>query len=359
MLRGHGRASLDPTDAPLDCSNSGTTMRLLAGLLAAAPFESVLEGDASLTARPMERVAEPLRAMGADVRTTDGHPPIIVRGGPLRGIEYRTEVPSAQVKSAVLLAGLAADGSTTVREPAPTRDHTERALAALGAPIAFEPGTATVRAFGHEGFVAAVPGDVSSAAFLVGAAVLTGMAVAIDGVGLNPTRTRFVQVLERMGASLRTRVEREELGEPVGTLEVAPGAQLVGTTIGAEELPLVIDEVPVLAMVAAHASGETRFGGAGELRVKESDRLGGVVEAIRALGGAADLERDDLVVGGGGLTGGEVDAHGDHRMAMAMAVSAFAARGPVSVEGIEAAEVSFPGFERQLTSLGARIEVSA
>jgi 3-phosphoshikimate 1-carboxyvinyltransferase len=359
VLGGHGRAALHPPKAPLECSNSGSTMRLLVGLLSAAPFETILRGDASLTARPMERVADPLRAMGADVRTTHGHPPVVVRGGPLRGIEHRTAVPSAQVKSAVLLAGLAAEGSTTLREPVPTRDHTERALAALGAPVEFEPGLATVRAFEHDGFAAAVPGDVSSAAFLVAAAVLTGGALAIEGVGLNPTRTRFVRVLQRMGASLGSRIERVELGEPVGTLEVEPGPRLNGTTIDAAELPLVIDEVPVLAMVAAHASGQTRFEGGAELRVKESDRLGGLVDAIRALGGDADLEGDDLVVGGDGLVGGEAEARGDHRMAMALAVAALAARGPVAVDGIEAAEVSFPGFEELLVALGARIEISA
>jgi 3-phosphoshikimate 1-carboxyvinyltransferase len=333
-------------------------MRLLAGVLASAPFSTELGGDSSLNVRPMERVADPLRAMGADVRTTDGHPPIVVRGGRLRGIDHRSEVPSAQVKSAVLLAGLAAEGSTTVREHAPTRDHTERALAALGAPVAFEPGLASVRAFEHEAFAASVPGDVSSAAFLVGAAVLTGPGLAIEGVGLNPTRTRFLEVLARMGASLGSRVEREQLGEPVGTLEVEAGSKLVGTTIEADELPLVIDEVPVLAIVAAHANGETRFRGGAELRLKESDRLGGLVEAIRALGGAAELEGDDLIVGGGGLAGGEADARGDHRMAMALAAGALGAKGPVSVKGIEAAEVSFPGFQRLLVALGARIEVS-
>ena len=359
MLEGQGRAGLDPPNGVLDCSNSGTTMRLLAGLLASAPFETVLEGDESLSGRPMERVAEPLRAMGAEVRTTDGHAPIVVRGATLRGIEHRTAVPSAQVKSAVLLAGLSADGQTTVREPAPTRDHTERALAHLGAPVAFEPGLATVRAFQHEGFTAEVPGDVSSAAFLIAAAILTGRPISIQGVGLNPTRTRFLQVLERMGATFRTEVEGDEIGEPVGVLEVEPPARLVGTTIGPDELPLVIDEVPVLAVVGAHAAGETRFASASELRVKESDRLGGVAGAIRASGGAADVEGDDLVVGGGGLEGGAVDPRGDHRIAMAAAVSALGARGPVSIEGIEAAEVSFPGFVDALAGLGARIEVSA
>ena len=333
-------------------------MRLLAGLLASAPFETALEGDESLSGRPMERVAEPLRAMGADVRTTDGHAPLVVRGGTLKGIEHRTAVPSAQVKSAVLLAGLSADGETTVHEPAPTRDHTERALAHLGAPVVFEPGMATVRAFQHGAFTAVVPGDLSSAAFLIAAAILTGQPLSIEGVGLNPTRTRFLQVLERMGAIFRAEVERDELGEPVGVLEVESPARLVGTTIGPDELPLVIDEVPVLAVVAAHATGETRFASASELRVKESDRLGGVAGAIRASGGAAEVQGDDLVVGGGGLDGGAVDARGDHRIAMAAAVSALGARGRVSIEGIEAAEVSFPGFVDALAGLGARIEVS-
>jgi 3-phosphoshikimate 1-carboxyvinyltransferase len=358
VLQGQGRAGLDPPDGALDCSNSGTTMRLLAGLLAPTPFETRLEGDESLSDRPMERVAEPLRAMGAEVRTTEGHAPIVVRGAALRGIEHRTAVPSAQVKSAVLLAGLSADGETTVREPAPTRDHTERALAHLGAPVVFEPGLATVVAFQHGGFTAAVPGDVSSAAFLIAAAIVSGRPLSIQGVGLNPTRTRFLQVLERMGATVRTELEGGELGEPVGVLEVEPPARLVGTTIGPDELPLVIDEVPVLAVVGAHAAGETRFASASELRVKESDRLGGVAGAIRASGGVAHVDGDDLVVGGGGLDGGSVDAHGDHRIAMAAAVSALGARGPVSIEGIEAAEVSFPGFADMLAGLGARIEVT-
>jgi 3-phosphoshikimate 1-carboxyvinyltransferase len=203
-----------------------------------------------------------------------------------------------------------------------------------------------------------VPGDVSSAAFLVAAAILTDQPLSIEEVGLNPTRTRFLGVLERMGATFRTGIERHELGEPVGVLDVEPPPRLVGTTIGPDELPLVIDEVPVLALVAAHAMGETRFASASELRVKESDRLGGVAGAIRASGGAADVEGDDLVVGGGGLEGGVVDAHGDHRIAMAAAVSALGARGPVSIEGIETAEVSFPGFVDALVGLGARIEAS-
>jgi 3-phosphoshikimate 1-carboxyvinyltransferase len=356
VLEVDGRPSLEPPEGPLDCSNSGTTMRLLAGIVASCSFETLLEGDESLSSRPMERVAEPLRAMGAEVRTSNGLPPVVVRGGSLTGIEHRMAVPSAQVKSAVLLAGLAAEGQTTVFEPVPTRDHTERALAHLGAPVDAEPGRASVRAFQHEGFDGSVPGDVSSAAFLVAAGLLTGVSIRIVDVGLNPTRTGYLAVLERMGARINVHVEREELGEPVGTLEVEPISGLSGTTIDAEELPLVVDEVPVLAHAAAHARSETWFVGASELRLKESDRLAGIEESIRALGGTAGVEGDDLVIGGDGLRGGTVNAHGDHRLAMAAAVGALGAAGPVTIEGIEAAEVSFPGFVPALRALGATIE---
>jgi len=331
-------------------------MRLLAGVLAASPFTSVLVGDESLSRRPMERVAEPLRAMGAEVETTDGHAPITVRGGPLRAIEHATPVPTAQVKSAVLLAGLEAEGETTIRESAQTRDHTERALEHLGAPIRIEPGLVGVRAFRPSAFSGRIPGDVSSAAFLVAAAALTGCSLSVRDVGLNPTRTGFLGVLERMGVRTHLEVEREELGEPVGSLSVEPCEGLHGTTVEPSELPLVVDEVPVLALLAAHSAGETSFAGAAELRAKESDRLSGVAEAISSLGGAAGVEGDDLVVGGGGLAGGVADARGDHRMAMAIAVAALAAHAPVTIEGIEAAEVTYPGFVAALVALGARVE---
>jgi 3-phosphoshikimate 1-carboxyvinyltransferase len=331
-------------------------MRLLCGVLASCGFRSELLGDASLSARPMERVAEPLRAMGADVRTTDGHPPVAILGGALRGIEHASAVPSAQVKGAVLLAGLAAEGETSVREPAPTRDHTERALEHLGARVRVGDGRVRIQAFQPAGFAASVPGDVSSAAFLLAAGGLTGRAVAVADVGLNPSRTRVLDVLERMGVRTRASVERVELGEPLGVIEVEAGASIRPATVAADELPLLIDEVPVLAMLAAHAPGETRFVGAGELRVKETDRLGGIAAAIRALGGGAAVEGEDLVVAGGGLRGGVATSHGDHRMAMALAVGALAADAPVAIDGMEAADVSFPGFARTLERLGARIE---
>jgi 3-phosphoshikimate 1-carboxyvinyltransferase len=356
VLEAEGRPGLQPPAGPLDCSNSGTTMRLLAGVVAACGFETVLEGDESLSSRPMERVAEPLRAMGAHVHTTGGGPPVQVRGGPLTGIEHRTAVPSAQVKSAVLLAGLAAEGDTTVLERAPTRDHTERVLAHLGAPIQAEPGRASVRAFQHGGLAGWVPGDVSSAAFLVAAALIAGAKLEVEDVGVNQTRTAFLRVLERMGAITGTELVREELGEPVGMLMVEPGAGLTGTVIEADELPMVIDEVPALAAVAAHASGETRFDGAGELKVKESDRLGSLEAALRALGGEAAIEGEALVVAGGGLRGGQLPATRDHRIAMASAVAALGATGPVTIDGIEAADVSFPGFIAALRKLGATIE---
>lgn len=356
VVEGEGRTALVPASGSLDCGNSGTTMRLLAGLLASAPFTSRLTGDGSLVRRPMDRVAEPLRLMGADVRTTDDHAPIVIRGGRLRGIRFRIPVPSAQVKGAILLAALAAEGETTLTEAAPTRDHTERVLAALGAPLDAREGVVTIGPFAHGPLEGAVPGDVSSAAFLVAAAALTGGAVTIEGVGLNPTRTHFLDVMERMGIRTRARSMGEVMGEPVGDLDVLPCDGLLGTTVGERELPLVIDEVPVLAALACHARGDTSFQGAGELRLKESDRLGGIAEGIRALGGDAGVDGDDLVVGGSGLRGGIAHARGDHRMAMALTVAALAATGPSEVEGTEWAEISFPGFLDTLRSLGAEIE---
>jgi len=356
-LSSAGRAVLQVPGGPLDCGNSGTTIRLLAGVLATCPFTSTLTGDESLRRRPMERVAEPLRMMGATVRTDEGRPPVEITGGRLHGIRFEGAVPSAQVKSAVLLAGLAAEGPTAVSEPAPTRDHTERALRHLGAPIRVgEDGAIIVEAFQHGGFDASVPGDVSSAAFLAVAAALTGARLTVLGVGLNPSRIGFVHVMARMGVRLEGVVTRDELGEPVGELRVEATGDLRGTTVEADELPLVIDEVPALALLAANADGETLFRGAGELRVKESDRLSGLASLVRSLGGHAQVQGDDLLIGGGGMEGGRGEAHGDHRMAMALTVAGVATRSPVEVEGVEAADVSFPGFIRTLRALGARID---
>ena len=331
-------------------------MRLLAGVVASCSFATALTGDASLSARPMERVAEPLRAMGARVKTSGGHAPIHITGGPLTGIRYSTPVPTAQVKSAVLLAGIAAEGETTFIEPARTRDHTERALAALGAPVTLSDRGVTVSRFQHAGFAGDLPGDPSSAAFLIAAAALTGGEIEISGVGLNPTRLRFLAILERMGVRSEIAVDREVLGEPVGTIRADAPSGLIATIVGADELPLVVDEVPVLAMTAVHARGESRFEGAAELRVKESDRLRALAEGIRSLGGEAADEGDDLVVAGPGLSGGTAEAGGDHRLAMAFAVASLAASAPCEIGGLDSAEVSFPGFVRTLLALGAVVD---
>lgn len=355
-VEGEGRDIGVQPAADLDCGNSGTSMRLLAGLLAGLPIRATLTGDPSLRSRPMERVAAPLREMGAEVRTQDGHAPIEIKGGSLRAIHYLTPVPTAQVKSAVLLAGLGAAGETVLEEPAPTRDHTERALAALGAPVTASPGRVSLHAFQHAGFTGTVPGDPSSAAFLVAAAALSGSELTITDVGLNPTRTRFLAVMSRMGVRTRQRIDREEVGEPVGELFVEACDGLVGTRVEPGELPLVIDEVPVLAALAAHAAGESWFLGAGELRVKESDRVAAIAVGLRALGGHTGDDGSDLVVAGGGLSGGRVGGGGDHRMAMALTVAALGAEGPSVVEGSEAADVSFPGFAGLLRALGARVQ---
>ncbi len=330
-------------------------MRLLAGVVAAAPFRSVLTGDESLSTRPMERVAEPLRGMGASVETTDGRPPVSIEGSELSGIRFEPSTPSAQVKGAVLLAGVAADGTTTVIEGAATRDHTERALEALGAPVHREDAAVTVRRFQHDGFEGRVPGDPSSAAFLIAGAALTGSRLTIHEVGLNPSRLHYLSVMERMGIQTRSMVERIEVGEPVGTIEVEPAAELRSVRVEADELPLIIDEVPVLAALAAHAASDSWFLEAAELRVKESDRLEAISNGIRALGGAAGDEGSDLVIAGGGLGGGRADAGGDHRMAMALTVAALGARGPSRIEGVEAADVSFPGFLAVLRRAGAEL----
>jgi 3-phosphoshikimate 1-carboxyvinyltransferase len=358
-VEGEGRAGLVEPVGELDCGNSGSTIRMLAGVLASAPFRSVMTGDDSLRSRPMDRVAEPLRRMGADVGTAEGMPPLTIVGGDLVGIHEEMQIPTAQVKTAILLAGLNADGSTTIVEPAATRDHTERAIRALGGPILVEGSRITVSRFQHEGFAGLVPGDQSSAAFLVAAAAVTGSELTLTGVGLNPSRTAYLDVMARMGIRTEARLEGEVLGEPIGQLWVAPCQGITGARVEPSEFPLVIDEVPVLAALAAHGRGDSWFMDAGELRLKESDRLAAIVDGIRALGGHAGIEGDDLVLAGGGLGGGVADAAGDHRIAMALAVSALAAERPVEIDGTEVADVSFPGFWSLLASLGADIEVVA
>lgn len=358
-VEGQGRSELRAARRDLDCGNSATAMRLVAGVVAASPFRTRLVGDASLSSRPMDRVAAPLREMGADVETTEGHAPLWIGGGALHGIRFRGRVPSAQVKGAVLLAGVAADGETVVEETAATRDHTERALAYLGASVLAGANTVAVRRFQHEGFEGTVPGDPSSAAFLVVGAALTGSELTVHLVGVNPTRTRYLEVMRRMGVPIETVSIGDSVGEPVGDVHVLEAGDITSSTVTLSELPLVIDEVPALAALAVHGDGETRFLGAGELRVKESDRLAGLTKGIHDLGGDAEVVGDSLVVAGGGLAGGVADAAGDHRLAMALTVGALAARGPSEIVGIEAADVSFPGFVEVLRSLGAPVQVAS
>lgn len=353
---GRGPAGLSPPPGPLDCRRSGTTMRLMAGVLAGTGFRATLTGDPQLLRRPMERVAEPLRRMGASVDLSEGgRPPVTVGGGRLRGIRYRLPVASAQVKSAVLLAGLEAEGTTTVLEPVPSRDHTERLLAWLGAP--FEAGregdaaALSVRAARPEGFALEVPGDLSSAAPLLAAAALVpGSDLVVVGVGLNPTRTGFLRALERMGARLETEIAVRE-PEPAGTVRLRH-APLRGIVVEAPEVPLLIDELPLLGLVGTAAEGVTEVRGAGELRVKESDRVAGLVRGLRALGAEAEELPDGFVVRGPTpLRPGSCDSLGDHRLAMAFAVAGLAASGPVRVAGMGSVADSFPGFAEVLRGL--------
>jgi 3-phosphoshikimate 1-carboxyvinyltransferase len=357
LLDGQGLTSLQPPEEPLYCGNSGTTMRLLAGVLAGQAFETVLDGDESLRRRPMERVGKPLRLMGADVRTDDGRPPLTISGGFLTGIEYAVPEPSAQVKGAVLLAGLQADGDTAVEESVPTRDHTERSLEALGAPVTILPRRVSIRAFQHPGFNVRIPGDISSAAFVAAAAALVpGSELVIRDVGLNSTRTEWVGHLRRMGAEIEGQVDHEELGEPVGRLSIRAGDGLRPLHLSAEETAQAIDEIPVLAALAAHADGESRFAGAGELRFKESDRLAGIAEGLVGLGGEAAVQGDDLIVAGGGLRGGAAGGRHDHRLVMAFTIAALAAETPCTIDGAEWVGISYPEFLDDLQGLGAEVQ---
>jgi 3-phosphoshikimate 1-carboxyvinyltransferase len=339
----------------VDCRNAGTLMRLLTGLLAGQEGEFALTGDDSLSVRPMERVAAPLRRMGADIETTDGHAPLVVRGsGSLRGIAVEPEVASAQVKSAILLAGLNAHGATTVIERIPTRDHTELMLEAAGARLRRRTASVTLEPAGalRLGEVV-VPGDFSSAApLLVAAALVPGSDVTIHDLGVNPRRTGLLDVLERMGARVSVFERRRTGGEPVASVQVQPG-ELVATEIAGDEVPGLVDELPLVALLASHARGETRVSGARELRVKETDRIEAVTDGLRALGARVRSRADGWSVTGvpARLRGGRVDARGDHRIAMLGAVAGLASREGVAIEGADTAAISFPGFYELLESV--------
>jgi 3-phosphoshikimate 1-carboxyvinyltransferase len=344
-IEGRGPEAWKAPVQPLDCGNSGSTLRMLAGALAGRPFRSVLTGDASLRRRPVERVASPLRAMGARAEGTDGKPPLVIDGGPLQPITWTLPVASAQVKTAVLVAGLDAPGVTAVREPAPSRDHTERLLPAFGVPVERTGLTASVRGPARlHGVEMAVPGDVSSAAFLVVAAlVLPGSEVRLDGVSLNPGRIGFIDVLRSMGADLEVSVE-SAAPEPIGTI-VARSSRLHGADVDPGVVPALIDEVPALCVAAAHAEGRFTVSGAGELRIKESDRIAALAEGLGRMGVRIEERPDGLAIEGGApVRGAEVRAHDDHRIAMALAILGLTAKGATSLEGAECASVSFPEF---------------
>jgi 3-phosphoshikimate 1-carboxyvinyltransferase len=353
VIRGPGLRGA--SNAEIDVGNAGTLLRLMPGWLAGVEGGSwVFDGDASIRRRPVDRIAEPLGAMGALVECRDGRlPPLHVEGAGLHGVEHQLPISSAQVKSCLLLAGLLADGPTTVIEPAPSRDHTERMLAAAGAALEVGSGRVTIEPGQDIDLgVVEVPGDISSAAFpIVAALLIPGSELEIADVGLNPSRGGLLTVLERMGAELEVEDGPRVAGEPRGTIRARHG-DLRGTEIGGDEVPLAIDELPLLALAGCFAEGETVIRDAAELRHKESDRIATVCEGLVALGGDVESSADGMLVRGvGTLRGGTIDSHGDHRLALLGAVAGLASREGVTVRGFDAAEVSYPGFESSLAVL--------
>jgi 3-phosphoshikimate 1-carboxyvinyltransferase len=361
-VEGRGVRSLVAPPDVLECANSGTTARLMLGILAGQTFRSVLTGDASLQSRPMGRVMRPLAAMGVRFQelARPERLPLAIEGGALSGLEYTSPIASAQVKSAILLAGLSGEVDVSVREPVLSRDHTERMLASMGVPVSTDThadGSVTVR-LRHAGALRPisfdVPGDFSAAAYFLGFALLAGCGIIVEHVGLNPTRTGLLRVLERMGARVTQENVRVEAGEPVGDVRAEPSS-LEGTSVSAAEIPSLLDEVPVLAVIAARAAGETTVRGAGELRVKESDRIAALVSNLRALGVAVEELTDGLVVRGADRPlRGHVQTYGDHRIAMAFGVLGAVPDNDITVDDTNVAAVSFPSFWRQLDALTGR-----
>jgi len=361
VVHGVGLRGLRAPEGVLDCGNSGTAMRLLCGVLAGQAFDSVLTGDESLSKRPMRRVTGPLAQMGAIIETAEGGvPPLRVRGyQALHGIDYASPIASAQVKSAVLLAGLYAEGETAVNEPRPTRDYTERMLSALGWPITFEPGRA--RLTGGRALQAidiVVPADFSSAAFfIVAASLVPGSELVLRDVGMNPRRTGLLHVLRAMGADIVEENRHEAGGEPVADL-VVRHAELRGIEVPVEHVADMIDEFPALFVAAACAEGVSTIRGAGELRVKESDRIAVMATGLRALGIRIDETPDGAVIEGGALDGGAVESHGDHRCAMAFAVAGAVARGVITIRDCANVATSFPGFVELANSCGLAVRAA-
>jgi 3-phosphoshikimate 1-carboxyvinyltransferase len=357
VVHGAGLRGLREPEAPLDCGNSGTLARLVTGVLAFQPGQFELVGDESLSRRPMARVIEPLGRMGASLESADGRLPLAVTGAELHGIEYELPVASAQVKSAILLAGLGANGATTVVEPTPTRDHTELMLEAAGARVRRRAHSVTVEASEPLRLPEViVPGDISSAApFLVAAALLPGSSLTVHDVGLNPLRTGILDVLERMGTRVGIHDKRRVAGELIGDVEIT-AQPLSPTSVGAAEVPRLVDELPLVALLGAFAHGTTEVTGAEELRTKETDRIETVTAAMRALGIRIEARPDGFAVRGTPARprGGTIDAAGDHRIAMLAAVAGAVSRQGVRIEGAESAAISFPGFYDLLDSVAER-----
>lgn len=349
VVVGRGLDGWREPEEVLDCANSGTTMRLMSGLLSSFPFFSVLTGDASLRSRPMGRISEPLKKMGAKIlgRNDGENAPLAIAGGKLKAIKFKPKVASAQVKSAVLLAGLRAGGTTEVTEPLRSRDHTERMLTSMGVKLVVEDERISLPGGGKlDAIRGRVPGDISSAAYLLAAAaIVPGSKLEIPSVGVNPTRIGFCNLLKRMGANLKIENKRnDDLNEDVGDI-ICETEGLTGISVGADDVPAAIDELPLLAVVATQAYGWTRLLGAEELRVKESDRISGIVEGLRKMGARIEERPGGFAVEGPTpLVGTRVDCRGDHRLAMALAVAAQVARGDTVLEGAESVEISYPNF---------------
>jgi 3-phosphoshikimate 1-carboxyvinyltransferase len=360
LVQGVGLRGLSSPSTPIDCQGSGTTMRLLAGILAGQPFTSTLDGHAGLRRRPMERVAIPLREMGAQIETRQGCPPLIITGDRLRGIDYHLPVASAQVKSAILLAGLYAEGQTVVRQPGPARDHTERMLKAQGVDLQVQDSVITLSPNPPQPLAPSsltIPADFSSAAFpLVAALLVPNSSLILEGIGINPTRAGLLDVLRQMGAEIVELNASESGGEPVADL-MPCSSGLQGIEVSGEIVVRMIDEFPIFAVAATQAQGETLVRDARELRVKETDRIAAIVAELRALGASIE-ERDDgfVVQGPTRLHGALVQSQGDHRLAMAMIVAGLIADGETAVEDADVIADSFPGFVDLMRELGAEIE---
>lgn len=361
-INGVGLQGLKPPARPLDMGNSGTAMRLMSGILAAQPFDSELIGDSSLRKRPMKRVVEPLKAMGAQITMTDGdRPPLSIKGGQrLQAIDYVMPVASAQVKSALLLAGLYAVGTTSVTEPAVTRDHTERMLRGFGCDLSIKGQTVLVQGGGRlQACDISVPGDLSSAAFfLVGSTIAPGSTLKLDSVGVNPTRSGVLNLLQQMGADIALHDKREIGGEAVADIHVSH-RPLRGITVPQDQVSLAIDEFPILFVAAACADGETVLSGAGELRVKESDRIAVMAKGLKQLGIDVQETGDGMAIRGGRMRGGVVDTQGDHRVAMAFAMAGLRTDGQLTVHDCENVDTSFPGFVEMAATTGLGIHAVA